>query len=91
MTYRPSDHGTDRATRLIALIRQHLNPAEISDLIGTRHEPWERGWYAAYAHNRPELISGSLLREAIEAYLDPGPDPRGQSAYAEDHAKGVAR
>jgi hypothetical protein len=87
MTYRPSDYGTDRAARMIALVRKQLTPAEISDLIGTRHEPWEHDWYAAYAHNNPRLISGSLLRDAIEAYIDPGPDPRGKSACTEDLTK----
>lgn len=87
MTYRPSDYGTEQATRLIARVREHLTPAEISDLIGTRHEPWERDWYAAYAHNNPALISGGYLRAAIEAYIDPGPGPRGKSAYGEDLAK----
>lgn len=84
MTYRPSDFGTERYDRLIALVREHLTPAEISDLIGTRGEPWERDWYAAYAHANPKLISGHVLREAIDAYLDCGPGPRGQSAYGED-------
>lgn len=84
MTYRQSDHGTERAARMIARVREHLTAAEISDLIGTRHEPWERDWYAAYAHNNPALISGSYLRDAIEAYIDPGPDPKGKSACTED-------
>ncbi|MFE9127034.1 hypothetical protein ACFYOF_16715 [Streptomyces sp. NPDC007148] len=84
MNYRPSDFGTERAARLIARVREHLTPAGISDLIGTRHEPWERDWYAAYAHNNPALISGAYLRDAIEAYIDPGPSPHGRSAYGED-------
>jgi hypothetical protein len=86
MTYRPSDFGTEQAARLIARVREHLTPAEISDLIGTRSEPWERDWYAAYAHHNPALISGFWLRAAIDAYLDPGPDPRGTSACGEDIA-----
>lgn len=90
MSYRQSDYGTERAARMIARIREHLTAAEISDLIGTRSEPWERDWYAAYASNNPALISGSYLRNAIEAYLDPGPDPKGQSAYGEDLAAAKA-
>ncbi|NUP46183.1 MAG: hypothetical protein HOW97_02555 [Catenulispora sp.] len=84
MTYRPSDHGTEHAGRLIAVVRNNLTPAEISDLIANRHEPWERYVYAAYAHSNPALISGSCLREAIDAYLDPGPGPGGTSAYGQD-------
>ena len=91
MTYRPADHGTERAARMIALLREHLNPAEISDLIGTRNEPWERDWYAAYARHNPALISGSYLRDAIEAYIDSGPGPHGRSAYTEDRAKETTR
>ncbi|MFI0900521.1 hypothetical protein [Streptomyces sp. NPDC020983] len=87
MTYQPAGYGTDRWVRLIALVREHLTPAEISDLVGTRSEPWERDWYAAYAHSNPKLISGPVLREAIDAYLDPGPDPRGISAYSQDLAR----
>lgn len=82
--YRPSDYGTEQAARMIARVREQLTPAEISDLIGTRSEPWEHAWYAAYAHNNPALISGSYLRDAIEAYIDPGPQPNGKSAYGED-------
>lgn len=90
MTYRPQDdYGTERSAHLIALVRKHLTPAEISDLIGTRYEPWEHDWYAAYAHNNPALISGNCLREAIEAYLDPGPAFDGQSAYGQDLAAGT--
>jgi hypothetical protein len=70
---------------MIALIRAQLTPAEISDLIGTRTEPWERDWFAAYARNNPALISGFYLRDAIDAYTDCGPDPHGRSAYDEDH------
>jgi hypothetical protein len=82
--YRPSDYGTERAARMIARVREHLTSAEISDLIGTRTEPWEHDWYAAYVHNDPALISGFYLRDAIDAYTDCGPEPHGRSAYDED-------
>ncbi|WP_329131615.1 hypothetical protein OG552_10680 [Streptomyces sp. NBC_01476] len=86
MTYRLSDFGTEGYDRLIALVRENLTPAEIGDLIGTRSEPWEHDWYAAYAHNNPKLISGPMLRQAIDAYLDCGPDSRGRSAHDDDFA-----
>lgn len=84
--YRLADYGTERAARLVALVRENLTPAEISDLIGTRSEPWERDWYAAYAHHNPKLISGFYLRDAIDAYIDCGRGPNGKSAHDEDRA-----
>lgn len=81
---RPPEYGSEKAARMIALLREHLTLAELRDLIATRHEPWERDWYAAYVHDKPVLAPASWLRAAIEAYLDPGPDPKGHSAYIED-------
>lgn len=85
--YQPSEYGSERAARMIARVREHLTSAEISDLIGTRTEPWERDWFAAYARNNPKLISGSYLRDAIDAYTDSGPGPNGTSAYDEDRSR----
>lgn len=85
MTYRQSEYGTERAARLIAMVREHLSPAEISDLIGTRSEPWERDWYEAVARTTP-FHMGSLLRSAIEAYIDCGPGPDFRSAWGDDQA-----
>lgn len=77
MTYsHDRDYGTERAARLIATVRKHLTPTEISDLIGARTMPYERDVYAAYAHNNPKLISGSFLYDMIEAYIDVGRDPK---------------